>query len=111
MKSPKYIILSCILTLMLSLSGCGQGTEPSGQKTQEAGENTQSESTIQEENVPSISLADIPDYAGDPYVVVNNNQPDFAESDMTRPLVKEARDGDNQKYWKLHCVWRGCGAR
>ena len=83
MKSPKYIILSCILTLMLSLSGCGQGTEPSGQKTQEAGENTQSESTIQEENVPSISLADIPDYAGDPYVVVNNNQPDFAESDMT----------------------------
>ena len=56
MKSPKYIILSCILTLMLSLSGCGQGTEtaePSGQQTQEAVENTQSDSTTQEENVPS----------------------------------------------------------
>lgn len=94
MKSPKYIILSCILTLMLSLSGCGQGTEPSGQKTQEAGENTQSESTIQEENVPSISLADIPDYAGDPYVVVNNNQPDFAESDMTTNSFETYSDLD-----------------
>ena len=94
MKSPKYIILSCILTLMLSLSGCGQGTEPSGQKTQEAGENTQSESTIQEENAPSISLADIPDYAGDPYVVVNNNQPDFAESDMTTNSFETYSDLD-----------------
>ena len=97
MKSPKYIILSCILTLMLSLSGCGQGTEPaepSGHKTQEAGENTQSESTIQEENVPSISLADIPDYAGDPYVVVNNNQPDFAESDMTTNSFETYSDLD-----------------
>lgn len=94
MKSPKYIILSCILTLMLSLSGCGQGTEPSGQKTQEAGENTQSESTIQEENVPSISLADIPDYAVDPYVVVNNNQPDFAESDMTTNSFETYSDLD-----------------
>lgn len=94
MKSPKYIILSCILTLMLSLSGCGQGTDPSGQKTQEAGENTQSESTIQEENVPSISLADIPDYAGDPYVVVNNNQPDFAESDMTTNSFETYSDLD-----------------
>ena len=94
MKSPKYIILSCILTLMLSLSGCGQGTEPSGQKTQEAGENTQSESTIQEENVPSISLADIADYAVDPYVVVNNNQPDFAESDMTTNSFETYSDLD-----------------
>lgn len=79
---------------MLSLSGCGQGTEPSGQKTQEAGENTQSESTIQEENVPSISLADIPDYAVDPYVVVNNNQPDFAESDMTTNSFETYSDLD-----------------
>ena len=79
---------------MLSLSGCGQGTDPSGQKTQEAGENTQSESTIQEENVPSISLADIPDYAGDPYVVVNNNQPDFAESDMTTNSFETYSDLD-----------------
>lgn len=97
MKSPKYIILSCILTLMLSLSGCGQGTEtaePSGQQTQEAVENTQSDSTTQEENVPSISLADIPDYAGDPYVVVNNNQPEFAESEMTTSSFETYSDLD-----------------
>lgn len=97
MKSPKYIILSCILTLMLSLSGCGQGTEtaePSGQQTQEAVENTQSESTTQEENVPSISLSYTPDYAGDPYVVVNNNQPEFAESEMTTSSFETYSDLD-----------------
>ena len=97
MKSPKYIILSCILTLMLSLSGCGQGTEtaePSGQQTQEAVENTQSDSTTQEENVPSISLAYTPDYAGDPYVVVNNNQPEFAESEMTTSSFETYSDLD-----------------
>ena len=97
MKSPKYIILSCILTLMLSLSGCGQGTEtaePSGQQTQEAVENTQSDSTTQEENVPSISLAYTPDYAGDPYVVVNKNQPEFAESEMTTSSFETYSDLD-----------------
>ena len=82
---------------MLSLSGCGQGTEtaePSGQQTQEAVENTQSESTTQEENVPSISLSYTPDYAGDPYVVVNNNQPEFAESEMTTSSFETYSDLD-----------------
>ncbi|MGM9613542.1 MAG: DNA/RNA non-specific endonuclease, partial [Butyricicoccus sp.] len=31
----------------------------------------------------STSLNDIPAYAGDPYVVVNDNQPDFNEDDLT----------------------------
>lgn len=29
------------------------------------------------------SLADIPAYSGEPYVVLNNNEPDFAEEDLT----------------------------
>ena len=31
----------------------------------------------------SVSLDDIPAYAGDPYVVLNDNQPDFKEDDLT----------------------------
>lgn len=31
----------------------------------------------------SVSLADIPDYAGQPYVVINENQPSFSDTDTT----------------------------
>lgn len=31
----------------------------------------------------SFSLSDIPEYSGEPYVVINENQPNFAEKDMT----------------------------
>ena len=32
---------------------------------------------------PAISLADIPEYYGDPYVALNGNIPDFSENDLT----------------------------
>ena len=32
---------------------------------------------------PSISLEDIPEYSGDPYVALNGNIPDFSEADLT----------------------------
>ena len=31
----------------------------------------------------SFSISDIPEYSGEPYVVINENQPNFAEEDMT----------------------------
>lgn len=31
----------------------------------------------------SVSLEDIPAFSGEPYVVLNNNQPDFSEEDLT----------------------------
>ncbi len=34
-------------------------------------------------NQPTISLDDIPEYYGDPYVVLNDNVPDFDAEDMT----------------------------
>lgn len=30
-----------------------------------------------------VSLEEIPDYSGEPYIVLNNNNPDFSESDLT----------------------------
>ena len=32
---------------------------------------------------PAVSLADIPEYSGEPYVVLNNNRPDFGMKDLT----------------------------
>ena len=32
---------------------------------------------------PSYSLEEIPEYSGSPYVVINNNMPDFSQEDLT----------------------------
>lgn len=34
-------------------------------------------------SIPSYTLDDLPDYSGEPYVVLNENQPDFPEADYT----------------------------
>ena len=34
-------------------------------------------------SAPSYTLDDLPDYSGDPYIVLNENQPDFPEEDFT----------------------------
>ncbi|WP_297212567.1 DNA/RNA non-specific endonuclease [uncultured Flavonifractor sp.] len=34
-------------------------------------------------SVPTYTLEEVPAYSGEPYVVLNNNQPDFSEEDLT----------------------------
>lgn len=42
----------------------------------------------------SLSLDDIPAYSGDPYVVLNDNQPDFDEDDLTTNSFEQYSDLD-----------------
>ena len=59
-------LLTPFFLLALLLSGCGQlpmQDSPGGTGT--------------------VSLSDLPAYSGEPYVVVNDNQPDFPEEDYT----------------------------
>lgn len=43
-----------------------------------------SNDNIQEENeATAASVSEIPEYSGEPYVVINNNEPDFSSEDMT----------------------------
>jgi DNA-entry nuclease len=41
---------------------------------------------VQKQNVPiySDSVMDVPPFSGDPYVIINDNEPEFSESDMTQ---------------------------
>ena len=59
-------LFAVLLFLSLLLSGCGQlpmQDSPGGTGT--------------------VSLSDLPAYSGEPYVVMNDNQPDFPEEDYT----------------------------
>ena len=57
-----YLLLAMVLCLMLT--GC-DGSIPGAQE-------------------PSFDLTSIPEYSGDPYVLINNNVPQFDEADLTK---------------------------
>mgnify|MGYP005756488165 FL=1 len=63
MNRTRISLTAALLSLCLFLSGCM--TPPA------------------EGTVTSFSLEDIPAWSGDPYVVIDDNQPDFPEEDMT----------------------------
>ena len=60
MKKCKTILLPFLLMACMFLTACASETA-----------------------TPSFSLEDIPAFTGTPYVVLNDNQPDFSQSDMT----------------------------
>ena len=62
MKRIKQVSLSLLLLLSLLLSACG--TVPGGSQA-------------------SFSLEDIPDFSGEAYVVLEDNQPSFTQEDLT----------------------------
>lgn len=66
--------LLSLLLCFVSLTGCAPASEPASGS--------------------SLSLDDIPAYSGDPYVVLNDNQPDFDEDDLTTNSFEQYSDLD-----------------
>lgn len=76
-------IISLILVLLLTLTACG-GSLTNGDIFPEP-EITTNE-TIQN---PTITLKDIPEYSGSPYIAINGNQPLFTKDDYTTTAFEE----------------------
>jgi DNA-entry nuclease len=83
-KAFFLILLLCMATLI----GCNSPGAAASNSSYTVG---QSEANIQTEYTAQSSIGlqganqvkDIPDYSGDPYYVINDNQPSFAEGDYT----------------------------
>ena len=86
MKNNKHYLcrLTCILTLLLTLMGC---SVLDLQKNDNIGST-------------SISIDEIPEYSGEPYVVINDNIPGFSETEIT--------DRSFEQYSELDSLGR-CG--
>ena len=95
-------VIALLLSFLLVLSGCGTSDVPITNEpvTQEQSaietnipvteDNSieKTSSTVKEEEKPQLEnkafdIGSIPEYAGNPYVAVNNNIPFFTESDLT----------------------------
>lgn len=83
MKKISKILLPLILTLALSVTGC----------TSDESNSTGTMSASSQGAV--VSLDEIPEYGGEPYVVVDDNEPSFSESDFTTESFEEYSDLDN----------------
>ena len=62
-----------------------------------AGEATYSTDRFQEETpTEEISIEEIPEYSGEPYVPINNNEPEFTENELTEEAVEIYSQLDEQ---------------
>lgn len=64
-------------------------------------DNTENTSTVQIENTASYNLSSIPEFNGNPYVIINNNIPYFEEDDLTTKSF--------EKYSNLDAKLGRCG--
>ena len=96
----KNIKLLAILLVLLILSACGGSYEPEITVSIESTQNiVTTETTTQpittEETTTVVSVNTIPDYSGSPYIVLNNNKPEFTESEITTKAFEKYSELDN----------------
>ena len=79
----KKLLLPILATVML-ICGCQQNNAVSGQD----------QLVTASENKTTYTAQNIPEYAGSPYVELNNNIPDFQESEYTMEAFEQYSDLD-----------------
>lgn len=90
LKNWKKNLLWLLMAVSLMLCACGQVEIVIGDGSG-YGSSTQNGSQLSgagNRSQTSVSLDSIPEYSGDPYVVVNNNVPFFSKEDLKAEVLK-----------------------
>lgn len=72
MKKDSFRMITALLLSLVLVTGCG---------AKDAGIAVQADRQAPEQATKSFSLADIPEFSREPYVVLNDNEPEFSEED------------------------------
>ncbi|WP_196000662.1 DNA/RNA non-specific endonuclease [Clostridium sp. 1001271B_151109_B4] len=75
-------LISCSITIDLSTDNNGQVIENSNNKNSPTSNTTTTDSS-------NITINNIPAYSGDDYIILNNNVPNFSDSDLTTTSFEE----------------------
>ena len=92
-KKFKTILCGCITALCLLLTSCGslQISQGSGSQDTDRVNQTITETTFASTgNIESVdTLEEVPEYTGQPYVEINDNEPTFTEDELTTDSYEE----------------------
>ena len=92
-KKFKTILCGCITALCLLLTSCGslQISQGSGNQDSDRGNQTTTETTFASTGqIESVdTLEEVPEYTGQPYVEINDNEPTFTEEELTADSYEE----------------------
>ena len=96
----KKIRCLALLLAFLVLSACGGSYEPETTVSIESTQNiiTTETTTLPittEETTTVVSENSIPEYSGSPYIVLNNNKPEFTEAEITSKAFEKYSDLDS----------------
>ena len=91
-KKIRYLIGSILLSLSFVLVACSQSA---GSQQTEVNTELSGEKDTGSPEQSSFDLSQVPAYSGEPYVVVNNNNPFFKDSDLTTEAFEKYSDLDS----------------
>lgn len=88
----KKMLMAVTMAAMLALTACEGMTDTADSVTDPAAETAAGASSDQEQEYETVS--DVPEYSGEPYVEINDNQPDFTEEELTTVSYEEYSELD-----------------
>ena len=99
MKKPRKQLLLLAALLVLILTGCEAqdllSTERADSGSEVTAAYTMTESQITDQAPTAVSVLDVPEFSGEPYVVLNGNEPDFTDEEKTTESYEHYSDPDS----------------
>lgn len=100
LKSFFVVLAMCILLAGCETAGGQSGNVSQGKNVSQGGNNSQTETAAADgvseaERVTKVqSVAEVPEYSGEPYVILQNNEPNFTEAELRPEAFEEYSDLD-----------------
>ena len=99
MKKLRKQLLLLAALLVLTLTGCEAqdllSTERADSGSEVTAAYTMTESQITDQAPTAVSVLDVPEFSGEPYVVLNGNEPDFTDKEKTTESYEHYSDLDS----------------
>ena len=94
MKRIKKIFLPVFcLIFLLTASSCGSISETSQGEAVGSSNNTEQIDTVSQEEAEAL-VEELPEYSGEPYTIVADNEPDFSDSELQTEAYEEYSELD-----------------
>lgn len=94
--------------MLVSMTGCGS-TNDKKEESMKAPTTVELQNRPQKGSMSAVTLADIPAYAGEPYAVINDNNPFFTKEEIAKATTSWEEYGDMDKLGRCSMCWVSVG--